>query len=116
MAIQYRRRPRRCGNGVLALVAGAFATALLWGVPASAHSWYPRECCGQQDCEPVEGATLVPSAGGASQLVVSTKHGQISIPADIRVRPSEDGRMHVCMGYDAFGARDVLCFFMPSIM
>ena len=63
---------------------------------------------------PVETAAwVVPGEGGEPQLVVSTKHGKVAIPQNFPARQSEDGRMHVCMGYDAFGARDVLCFFMP---
>jgi hypothetical protein len=99
-------------RGRISLLAALLTTAS--ALPASAHSWYPRECCGVLECAPVEAATWVlPVGGGEPQLVVSTKHGKVAIPRNFPARESQDGRMHVCMGYDAFGARDVLCFFKP---
>ncbi len=63
-----------------------------------AHSWYPFECCSDQDCEPVSDAVEVP---GGYQT-----HG-IFVPM-AKVRPSQDGRYHWCH-------RDgtVFCFFAP---
>ena len=97
---------------VLAVVVGA----VLAGPPfeASSHSWYPGECCREIDCAPVvEVAKVVPAGGGAAQLHVTSKHGTVLVPEGFPVRESMDGRMHVCMGFDPFGTKDVLCLFMP---
>jgi len=84
---------------------------------AIAHSWYPPECCHDVDCEPVElVARLVPRGGGPAQLLVTSKHGPVIIPASFPVRDSKDGHMHICMSYDPFGSIEVLCVFVPPSM
>ena len=35
---------------VISVVAGTTS----WPVPTSAHGWYPKECCNDTDCAPVE--------------------------------------------------------------
>jgi hypothetical protein len=92
------------------------AAALVLGAsePVRAHDWYPRVCCGGQDCAPVEGVTwVVPTGGGRPQLMVSSKHGNVLIPEGLPTWESKDGRMHICTGYDFDGNRVVLCFFIP---
>lgn len=92
-------------------------TALLCSTPASAHGWYPKECCNEMDCAPVQSMTrLVPAGGGLQQLVITSKHGKAVLPRDHPVRQSKDGRMHVCMRHDPFGEMEVICFFMPPSM
>jgi hypothetical protein len=94
----------------------AFATAG-WTPLTNAHSWYPLECCREIDCAPVDSVVrVVPAAGGPPQLLVTSEHGTAIVPHDFLARESKDGRMHICMGYDAFGNRDVLCFFIPPSM
>jgi hypothetical protein len=94
------------------------AITLIWHrMPAAAHSWYPPECCHEIDCAPVEAIVrVVPVGGGAPQLLVRSKHGAAIMPHDFPVRDSQDGHMHVCLGYDPFGSRNVLCFFVPPSM
>jgi hypothetical protein len=83
-------------------------------VPARAHDWYPRECCSNKDCAPVENVTWsVPVGRGMRQLVVTSKHGTATVPADLQVRESKDGRMHVCIRQNELGDWDVICLFMP---
>jgi hypothetical protein len=82
--------------------------------PAKAHDWYPIECCNSKDCAPVENVTwFVPAGAGMRQLVVTSKHGTATIPANFPVRESKDGRMHVCIRQNEFGHWDVMCLFMP---
>ena len=82
--------------------------------PAVAHDWYPKECCNNQDCAPVESVTWsVPAGEGMRQLVVTTKHGTATVPIGFPARESKDGRMHACMRQNEFGAWDVMCLFMP---
>lgn len=104
---------------VMALTALAVlvCTTLFWRASARAHGWYPKECCSDMDCAPVESmARFVPIGGGAAQLIVTSKHGKAIVPQNIPVRESKDSRMHVCMRYDEFGHMDVICLFMPPSM
>jgi hypothetical protein len=91
----------------------SFLTAIAFVCsPASAHSWYPKECCSGRDCAPVEKVTwLVPAGGGLPQLVVTSTVGTAVIPHDLPVRESKDGRMHVCI-QDVW----VICLFVPPRM
>jgi hypothetical protein len=83
--------------------------------PARAHDWYPRECCHDTNCAPVESILRrVPTGGGAPQLIVVSKHGRAIVPQDFPMRESKDSRMHVCMKrYDALGEMEVNCLFIP---
>ena len=92
------------------------STALV--APVHAHSWYPKECCHNKDCAPVDGVALAtPVDGRAPQLIVTSKHGKAAVPIDFPVRQSKDGRMHVCMRLTPYyGTMDVICLFMPPAM
>ncbi|HRD76992.1 MAG TPA: hypothetical protein PK264_13850 [Hyphomicrobiaceae bacterium] len=95
----------------LSIIAG---TGML--VPASAHDWYPHDCCNDMDCAPVESAEwLAPTAGGLPQLVVTSKHGRARVRKGASIRASKDNRMHVCMKrYDPLGEMEVVCLFLPT--
>ena len=98
----------------LAILGGA---ELLWFAPAKAHGWYPKECCDDRDCAPVESvAQFLPVGGGLPQLIVTSKHGTVIVPQGFPVRQSKDGRMHVCIRQNEFGTWDVMCLFMPPHM
>ena len=81
--------------------------ALFLPVAASAHDWYPIECCHHMDCAPVE---RVDQNGG--EMVVSSKIGTVAVPASFARRESKDHRMHVCMRPESGGMK-LLCIFMP---
>jgi hypothetical protein len=104
-----------------AVVVAGIAVAVLaaletyWHTPASAHGWYPKDCCNDMDCAPVVSiSSFVPIRGGPRQLAVTSKHGTAVVPHNLPVRPSRDNRFHVCMRYDAFGDLQVVCFFVPA--
>jgi hypothetical protein len=100
----------------VALVVGS-VLAGNWPTPAPAHSWYPKACCNDNDCAPVDSvARFVPPAGGLPQLIVKSRHGTAIVPADFPMRQSKDGRMHVCMRPDHDGNMDVMCLFVPPHM
>jgi hypothetical protein len=81
---------------------------------AAAHSWYPSECCHDVDCAPVESISQVqPADGSAPLLRVTSSVGTIVIPAGFPARHSKDHRMHICLSYDEFGSRALLCWFVP---
>lgn len=103
-------------SSLFALSALAGAT-LLCSTPVSAHSWYPKECCSNDDCAQVTATSrLILASGGLPQLIVTSKHGTAIVPQDFPVRESRDGRMHVCMRPDPWGGMDVICLFMPPHM
>ena len=87
---------------------------------ADAHSWYPKECCSDGDCAPVESISLFASAVNPStQLLVKSRHGTAILEGNFPVRESQDGRMHVCMRHsetDPFGDISIACFFAPASM
>jgi hypothetical protein len=90
------------------LVRIIFLLALIT-TPASAHDWYPIECCHGMDCAPVERAELKEG----STLVVTSKHGTGIVPATMPRRESQDNKMHVCMRPTSGGQMRIICVFLP---
>ena len=82
-------------------------------IPAHTHSWYPRECCSGEDCAPVEHIERVPGTG---RLLITSRHGKAILGEASQRRESPDGRAHVCMRADEFGAIWIVCFFAPRSM
>jgi hypothetical protein len=97
----------------LSLLAVAVLAAL--AIPAKAHDWYPLECCHAMDCAPVErhGFIRPMSGDGLPQLMVTSKHGTVTVPHNFPRRTSKDGRMHVCMRPGTDGSMRLLCIFYP---
>jgi len=88
-----------------------------WPTASNAHGWYPKECCNDMDCAPVDSLIQFSPTGPAlPQLIVTSRHGTAIVPLDFPVRQSKDGRMHVCMRPDHGGNMDVMCLFMPPHM
>jgi hypothetical protein len=85
----------------------AIATSV--ATPASAHDWYPIECCHGMDCAPVD---KVEMQEGTS-LVVTSRHGTAVVPATMPRRESKDSRMHVCMRPSSSGGMRIICVFLP---
>lgn len=88
-------------------VAGLLA---LWPTLAMAHEWYAPECCGGKDCHPLADSDVREGPAGWQ-----TPAGLIGYQ-DKRVRPSQDGRFHICIQdnkankpYPPF----MLCFYVP---
>lgn len=64
--------------------------------PVQAHEWYEPACCGGHDCHPVEADEVKQFDDGSygwSTFKFSTG----------MVRPSRDGKYHVCVGTDEGG-------------
>jgi hypothetical protein len=87
-----------------------------WLAGAEAHSWYPKECCDDVDCAPVDAVSQLASANGLPQMIVTSVHGRALVPPNHPVRDSKDARMHVCMRPDPNGIMDVMCLFLPPQM
>lgn len=106
------------------------AALLAVATPASAHDWYPIECCHGMDCAPVEKVEILspptmasmfgalpqttPAAPGS--MLVTTKHGSVVVPANFQRRESKDHRMHACMRPGDGGSMRLICIFMPPSM
>ncbi len=75
---------------------------LAMGVPASqGHSWYPMECCHNQDCAPIV---------KEQDNKVTTEHGTVEVPQNFRpVRPSQDEKSHACIINNK-----LICIFRPA--
>jgi hypothetical protein len=98
------KRPRFFDRAI-ALVAILFIV----GGSAWGHSFYDRECCSNQDCEPVSAVAYVASdSSRLPVMVVTTSHGTRPVTPHTSIRESKDGRMHGCI----FG-EFLLCLYVP---
>ena len=82
---------------------------------ASAHDWYPMECCRGNDCAEVEHATYDRAPDTDNKLpilAVTTKHGTALVPENFPHRESPDGKMHACM-LPGPGDMRLICLFVP---
>lgn len=70
-----------------------FVLALLLMTPATAHDWYPTECCNNRDCKPVDCDTLIERPDGS----VIDADGRIYSNKDVKV--SKDLECHTCVAY-----------------
>ena len=100
---------RREFIGLVGAVVALGVLAAMPFVPSAAHDWYPKECCHDIDCAPVDAvAWSVPTDGSGPQLIVTSKHGTVVVPRGFPRRASPDGRMHICIQ-----GVYVMCIFMP---
>jgi hypothetical protein len=103
---------------IIALLGLALAGAF-WLPSAEAHDWYPKECCHENDCAPVEHVTRTSSLAASSELpsmVVTTRHGTAVIPPNLPRRESKDNRMHACMSSGPMGKMQLICIFTPPTL
>lgn len=94
----------------LRILSCALLVAAACTFAASAHSWYPKECCSDGDCMPADG--IYTDIGG--NRVVTIGHRRVWVPLGFAVRTSPDDRIHVCFTDDAFGVQAPRCVFMPA--
>ena len=102
---------------VIVLLGLAVASAVF--APAQAHDWYPKECCHDNDCAPVESIARTSSRAASSELpstVVTTKHGTAVLPPNLPRRESKDNRMHACMNPGPMGRMQLICIFTPPTL
>jgi hypothetical protein len=88
----------------------AILSPLIVATSAYAHDWYPWECCGGFDCAPVDHVK-----GRSPNMIVTSKHGSVAVPATFPRRDSKDNRMHVCMRRESSGMK-LICLFIPPTM
>ena len=89
------------------LVCLLAAALMLVSGAATAHSWYPKECCHDNDCRPVPCAEL----SYRDKDVVWRKHIYFNGPM---IRESKDGDCHVCVQEASTPALFLICRFAFS--
>lgn len=88
---------------------------LLASLPASAHEWYPRECCSGRDCVLAD-RLMIDDRGDRIVLIGSRR---IWVSKYVSPRPSPDGRVHICVR-EVNGELDgalfpmTICLFIPA--
>jgi len=97
--------------------------AMVLAVPGNvrAHDWYPKECCGGNDCAPatVEQIQVTPALAQHLQttlptaMMITTKHGVVIVPSGFKARVSKDGRAHACIVKVGFGQSRLICLWLP---
>lgn len=91
------------------IVGLAAVPTMLPSQKADAHSWYPWECCSENDCSPLA-ITETPFEKDGGFYLTDGRH--ISYK---EVRPSPDGRWHLCEQKWPAAVRDrkILCVYAP---
>ena len=105
------------------LVVPALAIAALLGAasfsaaraPASAHEWYPVECCAGYDC--MRANAVVSDRLGNMTVIVGDR--RIAIPPGFVVQVSPDSQIHVCFhsSIDEMDGSPLVvpdCLFLPA--
>jgi hypothetical protein len=79
---------------------------------AYAHSWYPKECCSQNDCALADRIESGPR--GITAVMVGNR--RIEIPPGFAARSSPDNHIHVCFvsSIEAGVPWMPLCLFVPG--
>ena len=97
------------------MVLSVASTALLYALPASAHEWYPKECCSGRDC--IEADQMMIDNRGDKIVMVGNR--RIWVSKYLSPRPSPDSRVHICVrevNGDLDGALFpmTICLFVPA--
>ena len=92
------------------IAAIACAALTLAPAGAAAHSWYPHDCCHDNDCKPAD-AVETDRNGDWSVRVGSLR---IWVPKIMQVRASPDKRAHICYRQDKEFGYMPLCLFLPT--
>lgn len=97
--------------GALKLLAAVILSTGTAFAPSSsvAHSWYPHDCCHDQDCMPVD----VIDKDHRGDWSVRVGQLRIWVPERFEIRASPDGRAHICYRKDNELGYLPLCLFLP---
>ena len=103
-----RRFPRAAAAAILAFC--------LTPTIASAHSWYPHDCCNDRDCAVVVSLKELPDG----VLRVETEHGFAFAPRGFEVKPSMDSKAHACLRQIGSDEEQLgwalVCLFLPGLV
>lgn len=94
-----------------AILLGA---CVMFAPVSAAHSWYPRSCCSDQDCEMVPASGIEQVSQGYHVRYVSPIFGEINeeVPSTY-VRGSQDMNYHACWKKTTLFPPRIICFFAP---
>ncbi len=93
----------------IVLVIIVFVALAFGSVPADSHSWYPSECCSDQDCKPAPCEQIKILDNGCREYDGATYCDQKQFPQMKRIRPSQDEQCHACrVPGNSFG----ICIFV----
>lgn len=96
------------------LILAALLAVVALPPVASAHHWYPDECCHDRDCSLI--TLLERTADGGLRIV--TAHGVGFVPPGFPVRPSLDNAAHACLIQNGPDEEHlgwtVVCLFFPG--
>jgi hypothetical protein len=98
---------------VIMILASVIAAALIVSAKkARAHSWYATDCCNIDDCYPVATEAMEEIGPDIWRYKVT---GNVfkNEPNFKRIRPSQDGGFHVCIGKTS---KTSLCAYIPVSM
>lgn len=83
--------------------------ALMMPTAVAAHSWYPWECCADNDCAPIHEIKILPNGDMDITIKVGKRddkgrpiEGEVIemhavFPSDFKQRTSQDGETHACI-------------------
>ena len=66
------------------------------------HSWYDRDCCSNTDCHPIESCDELHELPDGQYSWTDQAGHKFNFRQD-RIRPSKDGKYHVCTLGTAYG-------------
>jgi hypothetical protein len=99
-----------CGFLTLSALSAVAHTPL--DQDGKAVTWYPHDCCHDQDCKPVTAVRLTPDG-----LWMTLPDGTgVLIGLDEPRRPSRDMRWHICLAPGPHRDVTVQCVFEPPSM
>jgi hypothetical protein len=99
------------GRVVLAAWALAIGVGLSLAGQALAHSWYPPQCCNEQDCRKVDRIEHLPDG----TMLLHTGMLVVQVPRGFKEMPSKDADAHVCFYRNYMGRYVPRCVFMPAM-
>ena len=76
---------------------------------AAAHDFYDYSCCSTRDCRPIEAHTVRETPAG----YVIQQNSETIAYGDKRIRPSPDGRYHLCTA-GGFDTGRAICVYVPT--
>ena len=79
---------------------------------AHAHSWYPPQCCNENDCRQVDRIDTL--ANG--DIVMHFGSHEVAVPRAFEKQPSRDQNAHVCVYRTISGRWAPRCVFLPGLV
>ena len=102
-------------NAISSIALSVVCEPLWCSWPASAHEWYPKECCSGHDCVQAD-QVMIDHRGDRIVMLGSRR---IWVSKYLSPRPSPDSRVHICVR-EVNGELDgslfpmTICLFIPA--